>query len=67
MADIHPTAFVAPTAVVMGDVTLGEESSVWYTAVLRGDTPARSALEGVLALDLDLGGFSMAGPGAEAR
>ena len=37
MPTIHPTAFVAPTAAVMGDVTLGEESSVWYQAVLRGD------------------------------
>ncbi len=34
---IHPTAFVAPSADIMGDVTLGEESSVWYQAVLRGD------------------------------
>jgi len=34
---IDKTAFVAPTAVVMGDVTLGPESSVWYTSVLRGD------------------------------
>jgi carbonic anhydrase/acetyltransferase-like protein (isoleucine patch superfamily) len=34
---IHPTAFIAPTAAVMGDVTLGEEASVWYQAVLRGD------------------------------
>jgi carbonic anhydrase/acetyltransferase-like protein (isoleucine patch superfamily) len=34
---IHPTAFVAPTASVMGNVTLGAESSVWYGAVLRGD------------------------------
>jgi carbonic anhydrase/acetyltransferase-like protein (isoleucine patch superfamily) len=34
---IHPTAFIAPSAVVLGDVTLGEESSVWYTSVLRGD------------------------------
>jgi len=34
---IHPTAFVAPTSVVMGNVTLGAESSVWYTSVLRGD------------------------------
>ena len=33
----HPTAFVAPGAVVIGDVTLGEESSVWYNTVLRGD------------------------------
>ena len=34
---IHPTAFIAPTAAVMGDVTLGEDASVWYGAVLRGD------------------------------
>jgi carbonic anhydrase/acetyltransferase-like protein (isoleucine patch superfamily) len=34
---IHPTAFVVPTATVIGDVTLAEESSVWYGAVLRGD------------------------------
>lgn len=34
---IHPTAFIASTAAVMGDVTLGAESSVWYNAVLRGD------------------------------
>ena len=36
-ADIHPTAWIAPTAAVMGDVTLGAESSVWYGAVVRGD------------------------------
>jgi carbonic anhydrase/acetyltransferase-like protein (isoleucine patch superfamily) len=34
---IHPSAFIAPTAAVMGDVMLGEDSSVWYGAVLRGD------------------------------
>lgn len=34
---IHPTAFIAPGAVVLGDVTLGPRSSVWYLAVLRGD------------------------------
>ena len=34
---IHPSVFVAPSAVVVGDVTLGEDSSVWYGAVLRGD------------------------------
>ncbi len=34
---IHPTAFIAPTASVMGDVTIGEDASVWYGAVLRGD------------------------------
>jgi carbonic anhydrase/acetyltransferase-like protein (isoleucine patch superfamily) len=36
-SSIHPTAFIASTAAVMGDVTLGEESSVWYNAVVRGD------------------------------
>jgi carbonic anhydrase/acetyltransferase-like protein (isoleucine patch superfamily) len=35
---IDPTAFIAPGAVVLGDVTLGPRASVWYQAVLRGDT-----------------------------
>lgn len=35
---IHPTAFVHPEAVVIGDVTVGAEASIWPTAVLRGDT-----------------------------
>ncbi len=34
---IHPTAFVAPGAAVIGAVTLGEESSVWFQTVLRAD------------------------------
>lgn len=34
---IHPTAFIASSADVMGDVSLGEDASVWYHAVLRGD------------------------------
>jgi len=34
---IHPTAFVAPTAAIVGHVTLEEEASVWYNTVLRGD------------------------------
>jgi carbonic anhydrase/acetyltransferase-like protein (isoleucine patch superfamily) len=34
---IHPTAFIAPTAVLIGDVEVGEESSIWFGAVLRGD------------------------------
>jgi len=34
---IGPGAYVHPDAVVIGDVTLGEEASVWPTAVLRGD------------------------------
>jgi carbonic anhydrase/acetyltransferase-like protein (isoleucine patch superfamily) len=36
-ARIHPSVFIAPGALVMGDVTLGADASVWYGAVLRGD------------------------------
>jgi carbonic anhydrase/acetyltransferase-like protein (isoleucine patch superfamily) len=34
---VHPTAFIAPTAVLVGDVEIGPESSVWFGAVLRAD------------------------------
>ncbi|MEZ5321991.1 MAG: gamma carbonic anhydrase family protein [Microthrixaceae bacterium] len=34
---IHPDAYVHPDAVVIGSVTIGAGSSVWPTAVLRGD------------------------------
>ncbi len=34
---IDPTAYVHPDAVVIGDVTIGAESSIWPGAVLRGD------------------------------
>jgi len=39
MPVIHKTAFVADGAKVMGVVKIGEESSVWYNCVLRGDIP----------------------------
>ncbi|PXW96218.1 carbonic anhydrase/acetyltransferase-like protein (isoleucine patch superfamily) [Sphaerotilus hippei] len=38
MPEIHPTAWVADSADVIGRVHLGEDASVWYGAVLRGDT-----------------------------
>jgi carbonic anhydrase/acetyltransferase-like protein (isoleucine patch superfamily) len=34
---IDPSAYVHPDAVVIGDVTIGPEASVWPSAVLRGD------------------------------
>jgi carbonic anhydrase/acetyltransferase-like protein (isoleucine patch superfamily) len=34
---IHPDAYVHPDAVVIGSVVIGPESSVWPSAVLRGD------------------------------
>ncbi len=35
--DIHPTAYVSPEATIIGNVIIGEQSSVWPNAVLRGD------------------------------
>jgi carbonic anhydrase/acetyltransferase-like protein (isoleucine patch superfamily) len=34
---IHPTAFIAPTASIIGDVTVEENASVWYGTVIRAD------------------------------
>lgn len=34
---IDPTAFIAETAVIIGDVSIGAESSIWYNVVARGD------------------------------
>lgn len=34
---IDPSAFVAPTAVLIGDVEVGAESSIWFGAVVRAD------------------------------
>lgn len=34
---VDPTAFIAETAVLIGDVTIGPQSSIWYGAILRGD------------------------------
>jgi len=34
---IHPSVFLAATAVIIGDVEIGADSSVWFGAVLRGD------------------------------
>ena len=34
---VHPTAFIDDSAQVIGDVEIGDESSVWMSAVVRGD------------------------------
>lgn len=34
---IDPTAYVAPGAALLGDITLGRDASVWFNATLRGD------------------------------
>lgn len=43
---VHPSAFLAPTAVLIGDVTVGEDSSIWFGAVLRGDDPDHGIVVG---------------------
>jgi len=34
---IHDSAFIAENAMIIGDVEIGAESSVWYNSILRGD------------------------------
>jgi carbonic anhydrase/acetyltransferase-like protein (isoleucine patch superfamily) len=34
---IHPTAFIADSAQVIGDVHVGEQASIWFSTVVRGD------------------------------
>ena len=34
---VHETAWIAETAVLIGDVEIGEDSSIWYGCILRGD------------------------------
>jgi carbonic anhydrase/acetyltransferase-like protein (isoleucine patch superfamily) len=35
--EIHETAFVAPSCDVIGEVSVGESSSIWFQCVVRGD------------------------------
>ena len=37
ISQVHPTAFIAPSADALGDVRLGAHASVWYQSVLRAD------------------------------
>ncbi len=37
MPEVHETVYIAPNAVVVGDVVIGKDSSVWFNAVIRGD------------------------------
>jgi len=43
---VDPSTFLAPTAVLIGDVTVGAESSVWFGAVIRGDDPEHGIVIG---------------------
>lgn len=65
---IHPSAFIAPTAVLIGDVEVGEEASVWFGAVLRADHPdhgirigARSSIQDNCVLHVSARGPTLVG------
>lgn len=48
---VHPSAFIAPTAVLVGDVVVEADASVWYNAVLRGDFARITVREGANVQD----------------
>lgn len=57
---IHPTAFIAPGAMIIGDVTIGEDSGVWFNCVLRADIDrieigVRSNIQDGTVIHLDSG------------
>jgi len=65
---VHPTAFIAPTAVLIGDVEIGAEASVWFGAILRGDHPdfgirvgARSSVQDNCVLHVSARGPTIVG------
>jgi carbonic anhydrase/acetyltransferase-like protein (isoleucine patch superfamily) len=65
---IHPTAFVAPNATVIGNVVIGEEASIWFGAVLRGDEPeheirigARSSVQDNVVVHVSRRGATVVG------
>jgi len=65
---VPDSAWIAPGAYVIGDVHLGEESSVWYGAVLRGDTEpisigARTNVQDGCVLHADPGYPAVVGEG----
>lgn len=57
---IDPTAWVAPTAVLIGDVRIGPGANIWFNCVLRGDTNpvivgARSNIQDGTVIHVDHG------------
>jgi len=51
---IQPSAFIADNAKIVGDVTIAENASVWFGAVIRGDTESIVIGEGSNVQDLSL-------------
>ena len=67
---IHPTAFLAPGATVIGNVTVEEEASIWFGAVIRGDEPefeirvgARTSIQDNCVIHVSRQGATVIGAG----
>ena len=63
---VATSAFVAPTAVLIGDVIVGEDASIWFGVVLRADDGeirigARSAIEDNAIVHASTGGTTIVG------
>jgi carbonic anhydrase/acetyltransferase-like protein (isoleucine patch superfamily) len=54
MIEIEPTVFIARGAIVLGDVQLAKDASVWYNAVIRGDVERISIGEATNIQDLSM-------------
>lgn len=59
---MHPSVWIAENATVTGDVTMGSDCSVWYTAVIRGDVNAIQIGSGVNIQDGAIVHGSTGGP-----
>lgn len=51
---IHGSTFIALNATIIGDVTIGEQSSIWFNTVIRGDVAPTSIGKRVNVQDLSL-------------
>ncbi len=52
--DIHPQAFVAPSADIIGNVKIGAHSSIWFQCLIRGDVNSITIGENVNIQDMSL-------------
>jgi carbonic anhydrase/acetyltransferase-like protein (isoleucine patch superfamily) len=60
---IAPDAFIAPSAVIIGDVEIGPETGIWFHCLLRGDMNlirigARTNIQDATVVHVDSGGMS---------
>jgi carbonic anhydrase/acetyltransferase-like protein (isoleucine patch superfamily) len=63
---VDPSAFVAPTAVLIGDVEVGAQASIWFGAVLRADNGpirigARTSIQDNAVVHVSEGGATLIG------